>query len=52
MYFALHDPDPEMLLRIGNLYYQAAAEIAADRKRSGRQTTIIQSARLDFGETA
>lgn len=44
----VHDTDPEVLLRVGNLFYQAAAEIANNRKCKGRGV-VVSSVRLDFG---
>ena len=52
-YLAIHDADPECLLRIANLYRQAAEAVAVARKKRGGSVAIFQqSARLDFGEDA
>lgn len=49
LFLGIEDTDPEFLLRLGNLLYRAASEIAVERRKRGRQT-IIHSERLDFGE--
>ncbi len=47
-YLGIHDSDGDILIRLGNLFYQAAGVVAQARLKSGRMSVVIDHPQLRF----